>query len=99
MEYPQHNETNSTILDAHKNLDLQAVQRALMVLRENAISILDTVEKDFYDFYSTDVSVIKFVDKEIMKKIFQFKQDIKNIVVYSKHLEEMNQSQGRLFYD
>ena len=99
MEYPQHNETNSTILGAHKNLDLQAVQRALMVLRENAISILDTVEKDFYDFYSTDVSVIKFVDKEIMKKIFQFKQDIKNIVVYSKHLEEMNQSQGRLFYD
>ena len=99
MEYPQRNETNSTISDAHKNLDSQEVHRALMALRENSVSMLDTVEKDFYDFYSTDVSVIKFVDKEIMKKIFQFKQDIKNIVVYSKHLEEMNQSQGRLFYD
>ena len=99
MEYPQRNETNSTISDAHKNLDLQEVHRALMALRENSVSMLDMVEKDFYDFYSTDVSVIKFVDKEIMKKIFQFKQDIKNIVVYSKHLEEMNKSQGRLFYD
>ncbi len=99
MEYPQHNETNSPSRQGVKDVDLDDVNRALTVLRENAISLLDLVEKDFYNFYSTDVDVIKFVDKEIMKKILQFKQDIKNIVVYSKNLQIMHEEQGRLFYD
>ena len=99
MEYPQHNETNSPPRQGTKDVDLRDVNRALAVLRENAISMLDLVEKDFYNFYSTDVDIIKFVDKEIMKKILQFKQDIKNIVVYSKNLQIMHEEQGRLFYD
>ena len=61
--------------------------------------MLDLIEKDLYDFYSTDIEVIKFVDKELVKKILQFKQDIKNIVVYSKNLQIMHEEQGRLFYD
>jgi hypothetical protein len=99
VEYPQRNETNSTVRQQAEDMDLDDVNRALTVLRENAISMLDLVEKDFYNFYSTDVDVIKFVDKEIMKKILQFKQDIKNIVVYSKNLQTMHEEQGRLFYD
>jgi hypothetical protein len=63
------------------------------------MSMLDLIEKDLYDFYSTDIEVIKFVDKELVKKILQFKQDIKNIVVYSKNLQIMHEEQGRLFYD
>jgi hypothetical protein len=61
--------------------------------------MLSLIEKDVYNIYSTDVEFIKFVDKEIMKKILQFKQDIKNIVVYSKNLQIMHEEQGRLFYD
>ncbi len=99
MEYPQHNETNSPPRQGVKDVDLDDVNRALTVLRENAISMLDLVEKDFYNFYSTDVDVIKFVDKEIMKKILQFKQDIKKIVVYSKETQITHEVQGRLFYD
>ena len=63
MEYPQRNETNSTVRQQAEDMDLDDVNRALTVLRENAISMLDLVEKDFYNFYSTDVDVIKFVDK------------------------------------
>ena len=99
MEYPQHNETNSISNKTPKPVDIKEVNRALTVLRENAISMLDLVEKDFYNFYSTDIEVIKFVDKELVKKIVQFKQDIKNIVVYSKNLQIMHEEQGRLFYD
>jgi hypothetical protein len=99
VEYPQHNETNSPPRQGVKDVDLDDVNRALTVLRENAISMLDLVEKDFYNFYSTDVDVIKFVDKEIMKKILQFKQDIKKIVVYSKETQITHEVQGRLFYD
>lgn len=99
MEYPQHNETNSIYNKTSRQVDMQEVNRALMILRENAISMLDLIEKDLYDFYTTDVEVIRFVDKEIMKKIVQFKQDIKNILVYSKNLQEMHEKQGRLFYD
>ena len=80
-------------------MDIKEVNRALMVLRENSMSMLDLIEKDLYDFYSTDIEVIKFVDKELVKKILQFKQDIKNIVVYSKNLQIMHEEQGRLFYD
>jgi len=80
-------------------VDIKEVNRALMVLRENSMSMLDLIEKDLYDFYSTDIEVIKFVDKELVKKIVQFKQDIKNIVVYSKNLQTMHEEQGRLFYD
>lgn len=80
-------------------MDIKEVNRALMVLRENSMSMLDLIEKDLYDFYSTDIEVIKFVDKELVKKIVQFKQDIKNIVVYSKNLQITHEEQGRLFYD
>lgn len=99
MEYPQHNEINSIHNKAPKPVDIKEVNRALIVLRENSMSMLDLIEKDLYDFYSTDIEVIKFVDKELVKKIVQFKQDIKNIVVYSKNLQTMHEEQGRLFYD
>lgn len=99
VEYPQHNETNSIRNKTPKPVDIKEVNRALMVLRENSMSMLDLIEKDLYDFYSTDIEVIKFVDKELVKKIVQFKQDIKNIVVYSKNLQITHEEQGRLFYD
>ena len=99
MEYPQRNETNSTARQEAEDIDMRDVTRALMALRENTISMLDTIEKDFYDFHSTDVKVIKFVEKEIMDKILQFKQDVKKIVVYSKNMHNIHEVQGRLFYD
>ncbi len=99
MEYPQHNETNSVSENSSERLDLQAVNYALTALQSHAESLLDTIRKDLHDFYSTDIEVIRFVDKEIMKKIIQFKQDIQNIIVYSRNLQAMHETQGRLFYD
>jgi len=68
-------------------------------LRKKVTSMLNLIEKDLYNIYSTDVQFIEFVDKEIMKKVLEFERDMKKIVVYSKDMASMHKAQGRLFYD
>ena len=99
MEYPQHNETNSLPLQGAGDVNLNDVNRALTALQKKVTAMLGLVEKEVYNIYSTDVEFIEFVDKEIMKKILEFERDMKKIVVYSKDMESMRESQGRLFYD
>ena len=99
MEYPQHNETNSPPRQGTKDLNLNDVNRALTALQKKVTAMLSLIEKEVYNIYSTDVEFIKFVDKEIMKKILEFERDMKKIVVYSKETQITHEVQGRLFYD
>lgn len=78
---------------------MQEVNNALTVLRKHVSSAFGLIEKEIQDFYSTDVEVIRFVDKEIMKKVIELNQNISSIIVYSKNLIAMHEKQGRLFYD
>lgn len=99
MEYPQRNETNSTVRQQAQDMDLVDANQALATLRKKVTSMLNLIEKDLYNIYSTDVQFIEFVDKEIMKKVLEFERDMKKIVVYSKDMASMHKAQGRLFYD
>ena len=99
MEYPQRNETNSTVTQQTEDMHLSDADGALATLQKKVTSMLNLIEKDLYNIYSTDVEFIEFVDKEIMKKILEFERDMKKIVVYSKDMRSMNEAQGRLFYD
>ena len=80
-------------------MDLVDANQALATLRKKVTSMLNLIEKDLYNIYSTDVQFIEFVDKEIMKKVLEFERDMKKIVVYSKDTQSMSEAQGRLFYD
>ena len=80
-------------------MDLVDANQALVTLRKKVTSMLNLIEKDLYNIYSTDVQFIEFVDKEIMKKVLEFERDMKKIVVYSKDTQSMSEAQGRLFYD
>jgi len=99
VEYPQRNETNSTVRQQAEDMDLVDANQALATLRKKVTSMLNLIEKDLYNIYSTDVQFIEFVDKEIMKKVLEFERDMKKIVVYSKDTQSMSEAQGRLFYD
>jgi len=99
VEYPQRNETNSTVRQQAQDMDLVDANQALATLRKKVTSMLNLIEKDLYNIYSTDVQFIEFVDKEIMKKVLEFERDMKKIVVYSKDMASMHKAQGRLFYD
>ena len=80
-------------------MDLVDANQALATLRKKVTSMLNLIEKDLYNIYSTDVEFIESIDKEIMKKVLEFERDMKKIVVYSKDMASMNKAQGRLFYD
>ena len=99
MEYPQRNETNSTVRQQAEDMDLVDANQALATLRKKVTSMLNLIEKDLYNIYSTDVEFIESIDKEIMKKVLEFERDMKKIVVYSKDMVSMHKAQGRLFYD
>lgn len=99
VEYPQRNETNSTVRQQAEDMDLVDANQALATLRKKVTSMLNLIEKDLYNIYSTDVEFIESIDKEIMKKVLEFERDMKKIVVYSKDMVSMHKAQGRLFYD
>lgn len=99
VEDPQHNKTISSDTKSLKPVDMQEVNNALAALRKHVSSAFGLMEKEIQDFYSTDVEVIRFVDKEIMKKVIELNQNISSIIVYSKNLIAMHEKQGRLFYD